>query len=159
MDFGFIQASTSDYSKPNPKRDRVVKSFDGYSSYLLIVDEALRYVWVFLCQSKEPPIDYASAFLKTHGLDSGGVIRCDQGGELARSSEFRRAMYNRHRYLVEPTGADSPSQNGGAERVNGTLAVIIRTLLYGSSLDATFWSAALLHAVYLYNRRVHSALV
>lgn len=40
VDFGFIRASTSDYSKPDPKRDRIVESFDGYNSYLLIVDEA-----------------------------------------------------------------------------------------------------------------------
>ena len=37
MDFGFMQASSLDYRKPNPKTDRVVQSWDGYSSYLLIV--------------------------------------------------------------------------------------------------------------------------
>jgi hypothetical protein len=39
MDFGFMQASSLDYRKPNPKTDRVVQSWDGYSSYLLIVIE------------------------------------------------------------------------------------------------------------------------
>ena len=77
MDFGFMRASTSDYSRPNPKKDRVVDSFDGFSSYLLIIDEASRYAWVFLCTSKEPPIEYASSFLRTYGLQEGGVIRCD----------------------------------------------------------------------------------
>jgi hypothetical protein len=60
-------------------------------------------------------------------------------------------------YVVEPTGADSPSQNGSAKIYNNTLAVKVRTLLYGSGLPAKFWSAALLHAVYLHNRLVHSA--
>ena len=32
-------------------------------------------------------------------------------------------------------------------------------LLYGSGLPATFWSAALLHAVYLHNRRVHRSIM
>ncbi|EJK59937.1 hypothetical protein THAOC_19786 [Thalassiosira oceanica] len=158
MDFGFMRASTSDYSRPNPKRDRVVESYDGFWAYLLIVDEASRRAWVFLTTSKEPPVEFASEFMRINGRPDGGVIRCDQGGELARSSRFRQVMFEQHRYIVEPTGADSPSQNGGAERVNGTLAVIVRTLLYGSCLDASFWSAALLHAVYLYNRRVHSAI-
>jgi hypothetical protein len=36
--------------------------------------------------------------------------------------------------------------------------VKVRTLLYGSGLPAKFWSAALLHAVYLHNRLVHSLL-
>jgi hypothetical protein len=58
---------------------------------------------------------------------------------------------------VEPTGADSPSQNGGVEIFNGTLAVRVRTLLYGSGLLPKFWSSALLHAVYIQNRLVHSA--
>ena len=60
--------------------------------------------------------------------------------------------------MVEPTGSDSPSQNDGAERMNGTLGVMVRTLLYGADLEAEFWSAALLHAIFLYNRRVHSAI-
>ncbi len=58
-------------------------------------------------------------------------------------------------YTVEPTGADSASQNGGAEIYNNILAVMVRKLLYGSGLPAKFWSAALLHAVYLQNRLVH----
>lgn len=41
--------------------------------------------------------------------------------------------------------------------MNNTLAVMVRTLLYGAGLPAQYWSAALLHAVYLYNRRVHRA--
>jgi hypothetical protein len=60
-------------------------------------------------------------------------------------------------YVVEATGLDSPSQNGGAEIYNNTLAVKVRTLLYGSGLPAKFWLTALLHSVYLNNRLVHSA--
>ena len=52
MDFGFMRASSLDYRKPNPKTDRVVQSWDGYSSYLLIVDEASRFMWLFLTKSK-----------------------------------------------------------------------------------------------------------
>ena len=48
MDFGFMRASTSQYTKPNKKDDRVVLSYDGFSSYLLVVDEASRFIWVFL---------------------------------------------------------------------------------------------------------------
>jgi hypothetical protein len=61
-------------------------------------------------------------------------------------------------YKVEPTGADSPSQNGQVERYNKTLATIVRTLLYGANLPAKYWSAAAVHATYLMNRRVHSTI-
>jgi hypothetical protein len=53
-------------------------------------------------------------------------------------------------------GADSPSQNGAVEIYNAKLAVRTRTLLFGSGLPAKFWSSALVHAVYLHNRLVHT---
>jgi hypothetical protein len=84
MDFGFMQASSLDYSRPNKKHDRIIDSWDGYSSYLLVVDEASRYIWVFLTKSKEPPLDIIDTFLDCFGHVNGGLIRSDQGGELAR---------------------------------------------------------------------------
>jgi hypothetical protein len=40
MDFGFLRASNHDYtSRPDKSTDRIVESIDGYTSYLLIVDE------------------------------------------------------------------------------------------------------------------------
>ena len=166
MDFGFLRASSSDYLPSNPhlhpipnlETDRVVESFDGYTAYLLIVDEASRMIWVFLRKSKDPPIDLVSHFLQMYGRSSGGVVRCDQRGELARSSLFRTTLMEKHLYTVEPTGADSPSQNGAAEKWNDTLAVTVRALLYGAALPPKYWSATLLHAVYLHNRRVHRSM-
>ena len=159
MDFGFMRASASDYSSPNLETDRVVESFDGYVAYLIIVDEASKFVWIFPRKSKEPPVDLVSHFLHMYGRHSGGVIRCDQGGELARSAAFRTTMMEKHLYAVEPTGADSPSQNGGAEKWNDSLAVTTRALLYGASLPAKYWSAALTHAAYIHNRRVHHGIL
>ena len=124
MDHGFIRASTSDYSKPNSETDRVVVSFDGYVAYLIIADEASWFVWVFLRKSKEPPIDLVSHFLQMYGRQSGGVIRCDQGGDLAKSELFRTTMMEKHSYVIEPTGADSRSQNIGVE--NGTIPLLLQ---------------------------------
>ena len=156
MDFGFMRASTSDYSRRDRAKDRVVFSYDGFSSYLLIVDEASRYVWVFLTASKSPPIDIVEEFLTQHGHEDGGCIRTDQGGELARSLAFQDMLLRDFHYTLEPTGADSPSQNGAVEIYNDKFTIRTRTLLYGSSLPAKFWSVALLHSVYLHNRLVHS---
>ena len=88
MDFGFMWALSSDYTKPNKTLDRVVDSWDGYSLYLLIVDEASQYIWVFLTKSKEPPLDIIDTFLDLFGHRNGGSISSDQGGELARSFRF-----------------------------------------------------------------------
>jgi hypothetical protein len=125
-------------------------SYDGYSSHLVIVDGASCRVWVFLTGSKEPPLDILRSFMKRFASKTG-LVRTDQGGELARSGAFRQMMLGEFGYVVEPTGADSPSQNGGVEIYNNTLAVKVRTLLYGSGLPAKFWSAALVHAAYLHN--------
>ena len=156
MDFGFMRASTSNYTQPSKTTDRVVASYDGFSAYLLVVDEASRYMWVFLTQSKSPPTEIIDTFLSRFGHERGGSIRTDQGGELARSFALSDKVLRSHNYVMEPTGADSPSQNGAVEIYNNKLAIRARTLLYGSGLPAKYWSAALLHSVYLNNRLVHT---
>ncbi len=40
MDFSFMQALTSNFSQLNKKNDRDVLSYDGFLSYLLIIDKA-----------------------------------------------------------------------------------------------------------------------
>jgi hypothetical protein len=85
MDFGFLRASTLDLTHPTRGGDCVVYSHDGFTSYLLIVNEASRYIWVFLTNTKSPPLNIVDEFLKTHGLPDGDFIHTDQGGELASS--------------------------------------------------------------------------
>ncbi len=157
MDFGFMRASASDYSQPDKTKDRVVQSFDGYSSYLLIVDEASRFVWIFLTALKEPPLDIIREFLTQHGHSEGGSVRTNQGGELAWCSALQDMLLLDCHYMFKPTGADSPSQNGAVEIYNNKFAVRMQMLLYGSGLPAKYWSAAHVHLVYLHNRLVHSA--
>ncbi len=135
MDFAFMRSSTDDYKRPNKAKDHIVTSYDGHSSHLIVVDGASRQVWAFLTKSKEPPLDILRAFMTKFGIASG-VVCTDQGGELARSTAFRTMMLRNFGYVVEPTGADSPSQNGGADIYNNTLVVKVCTLLYGSGLSA-----------------------
>jgi hypothetical protein len=59
-------------------------------------------------------------------------------------------------YTPEPTGTDSPLQNGAVKIYNDKFAVCMRTLLFGSGLPAQDWSVTLLHSVYLHNQLVHS---
>jgi hypothetical protein len=100
MDFGFICSSTSDYSRPSTSTDRVVFSYDGYSSYLIVIDEASRYIWIFLTASKDPPITIVWEFLTHHGHEEGGCIRTDQGGELARNHSFQDMDLRKFHYTL-----------------------------------------------------------
>jgi hypothetical protein len=155
MYFGYMRASASNYSKQDKLKDRVVYSYDGFSSYLLMIDKATRYIWVFLTSCKDPQLDIVEEFLRQHGHEDGGCIWTDQGGELARSIEFQDMLLWDHYYTIEPTGSDSSSQNGAVEIYNDKFGVRTRTLLYGSGLPAKYWSAALCHAVFLHNHLVH----
>jgi hypothetical protein len=123
MDFGFMRALASDYSRPDKIKDCVVHSYDGFSSYLLVIDEASQYVWIFLTASKEPPTTIVKAFLAQHCHANGGCVRTDQGGELAKSPKFRDLLLRKCNYTIEPTGANSPSQNWSAEIYNDKFAV------------------------------------
>jgi hypothetical protein len=136
--------------------NRVVECFEWYLAYLIIVDKCSRYMWVFLRKSKEPPVNLVKAFLAIHGSQVGGAIRTNQGGELAQSTSFRTNVYKATKYAIEPTGADSTSQNEGAEKWNHTLTVTTLALLYGAGLPARYWSVAFLHSVYMHNRQVHA---
>ena len=82
--------------------------------------------------------------------NANGVVRTNQGGELARCNDYRCMMAKEFGYTVKPTGTDSASQNGGTEIYNNMLAIKVHILLYGLDLPEKFWSAVLLHTVYLY---------
>ncbi len=149
--------STSDYACPNKSTDWVLISYNGYTSYLLVINDASQYTWVFLTKSKDPPIDIVHAFLIMNGHPDGGCIQVDQGDKLASKVAFWDILLQDFRYILEPMGTDSPSQNGAVEIYNNNFGIWTRSLLYGAGLPAKYWSAALVHAVYLHNRLVHLA--
>ena len=86
MDFGFVRGSSY---KTTDQKGKIITSRDGYNSYLIIVDAFTRYTWIFLSSSKQPPLTIVKQFLQRFGLKEGTrrQIRCDQGGELARSNK------------------------------------------------------------------------
>jgi hypothetical protein len=81
-------------------------------------------------------MDIINTFLTRFGHKDGGSVRTDQGGELARSTTLPDNLLRQHNYIIEPTGANSPSQNGAVEIYNGKLAVCTHSLLFGSGLLA-----------------------
>ena len=81
-------------------------------------------------------------------------VRADQGGELAKSAEFRKVV-QKHKYFVQPTGSDASFQNTLPERPHRTYGNITRKILQGAGLSNTYWSYALLHVIYLNNKLPH----
>ena len=154
MDFGFVRGSA--YKSINDK-GKIVTSRDGYNSYLIIVDSYTRYTWVYLSASKQPPLAIVQQFLDRYGIKEGSFrqVRCDQGGELAKSSKFREIV-QQSGYSVEPTSSDNSSQNGIAERPNRTFGDMMRSMLINAGLPAQYWSYALIQSVFIKNRLPHA---
>jgi hypothetical protein len=156
LDFGFIHALSANFGVTTGYS--VVTSYDGNNSYLIIVCAKTRHTWVFCQASKSPPIFIIERFLASNGLKSGPrYLRMEQGGDLWRSNELWDVAFAAG-YNFEPTGSNAASENGKVERANGTFGAMVRYLLYSAGLYPRFWSAALVHAVYLKNSLYHRAL-
>ncbi len=92
IDYSFMRVSYLDYSGPNKKTDRVVLSYDGFSSYLLIIVVYLLYL-VLPYQTKEPPINLLDTFFSCFGHKLGGSVCTNQGGELACSGALTNLLF------------------------------------------------------------------
>jgi hypothetical protein len=91
INFAFMHSSTEDYKWPNKSMDQIVTSYNGYSAHLIIIDSVSQWVWAFLTESKEPPINILRAFMSKFGIGDG-VIRTHQGGKLTCSNSFCKVM-------------------------------------------------------------------
>ena len=60
MDFGFVRGT--DWTSKD-EEGRTVTSIDGKRAYLLIIDEATRWIWVFPTASKSLPLDLVKGVL------------------------------------------------------------------------------------------------
>jgi dUTP pyrophosphatase len=152
-DFGFVRGST--FSQFD-EHGRLITSADGFRSYLIIVDRATRYKWIFLTKTRHPPLKELCTVLQKHKMLTSTLnctIRTDQGGELGKSHKFQQ-LVDECGYTYEPTGSNSSKQNGMAERPNQ----VTRCLLHASGLSSAYWSYALNHSNFLLNSTYHSAI-
>jgi hypothetical protein len=157
MDFGFPRGSL--FQGTNIHTSNTYTSIDGYRAYLIIILYPQRRVWVFLVKNKKPPIEIVRQFLRRYDIQENTlrVIRTDQGGELWTSHAFKKLCCDEFHYVLQPTAPGAPSQNGMVERPNRTFGKMMRCMLHAAGLGPQFWSFALLHAVYIYNRLPHSS--
>jgi hypothetical protein len=97
MDLGFIRGPKNLqevlHNGATPK-ETIIKSHDGFSSYLLIDDAATRYIWTFLLKGKDPPIAIIEQFLNKHGTGLKGTITTTTGGLLHKSKTFNTICIN-----------------------------------------------------------------
>ena len=154
MDFGFVRGSNY---KVKDSDGKTLTSIDGKNSYLLIVDRATRYLWIYLSASKQPPLQFINDVLHKFKCDHPHrTVRTDQG-ELGTSAQFKK-LIQQLGFSLELTGADNSRQNGIAERPHRTLAETMRCMLYSAELGPEYWSYALITAVHIRNRLHHKGV-
>ena len=61
MDFGFVRGTNFTIKQEDGP---TITSKDGYNLYLIIVDHATRYTWIFLTKTKQPPVSIARRVLQ-----------------------------------------------------------------------------------------------
>jgi hypothetical protein len=129
MDLGFIRgpANLEDVVQNGATPGKtIIKSRDGYEAYLLIIDAATRFIWVFLLKGKHPPLATITQFLAKHGAAKKGLITTTPGGLLDKSRSFTTTCKQRGYECdtldfdlnFEDTGLDKPrftvrADNGG----------------------------------------------
>ena len=155
-DFGFVRGS--DF-RMKTEEGKTITSIDGKNSYCLIVDRATRYIWVYIGDSKEPPVEAVRMILAKFGAKNAPhrTFRTDRDKGLNLSNAFK-AMIVEADFTVELTGPDSSDQNAVAERPHRDLGQMMRCMLHSSNLGPQYWSYALQQAVFIKNRIFHSKL-
>jgi hypothetical protein len=129
-----------------------VTSISGHQYYLLLVDDATRYVTVYFLKSKNEASKNVQQYL-THLHVRGTsthALRVDRGTEFVNKD--LQTWCQQRGIDIQLTAPYSPSQNGVAERMNRTLVELARAMITGSKLPEFLWENAVAHAAYVRNR-------
>ena len=66
LDFGFVRGSEFKLETKKGKGPTIT-SIDGKNSYCLVIDRATCHIWVYISNSKEPPVEPVRMILKKFG--------------------------------------------------------------------------------------------
>jgi transposase InsO family protein len=119
-------------------------SLGGKKYCLVIVDDYLRYTWVFFLvykhETQQTVKDFTNEVQRQYGQDIL-MIRSDNGTEFKNYTlnDFLSDEGIRHQYSSPYT----PQQNGVAERKNRTLIDMARTMLAEFKSPYNFWAEAI----------------
>ncbi|MBW0538940.1 hypothetical protein O181_078655 [Austropuccinia psidii MF-1] len=84
-------------------------------------------------------------------------VRTDNGGEF--NSSFLSSFFKEKGIIHEKTIPYEHHQNGKVERTNRTLAEAERSMMIHANLPPIFWTYALRHAAWVFNRVLHNTNV
>ncbi|KAM1906652.1 hypothetical protein ACFX14_026396 [Malus domestica] len=128
-------------------------SIGGMRYMVTFIDDFSRYVWVFFMKEKFDTFSKFKEFRESAEGEVGKKICClrtDNGGEYSSSefSQYLRECRIRHQY----TCANTPQQNGVAERKNRHSAEVCQSMLHAKNVPERFWAEAMRTAAFVINR-------
>jgi hypothetical protein len=127
-----------------------VKSVNGFSYFLTDVDDYTRYTWITLMKTKAEARQNVVNFIQLIENQYNSKVknvRSDNGPEFLMPN-----FYNSKGIIHQTSCVESPQQNGRVERKHQHILKVGRALLYQSNLPKSFWSYAVVHAVFIINK-------
>jgi hypothetical protein len=125
-------------------------SLHNHKYFLTIVDDHSRYVWIILLKSKAEVPSHIQTFItmiENQFHTTPKTVRSDNGPEFILPAFYASKGISHQKSCVE-----TPQQNGRVERKHQHILNVGRALLFQSKLPKSYWSYAVLHAVFLINR-------
>ncbi|KAL4362499.1 hypothetical protein GQ457_04G038710 [Hibiscus cannabinus] len=126
-----------------------IKSIYGHVFFLTIVDDKIRFLWVFpMCQKSEVRVLIPEFynFVETQFSKRIKCMRTDNAKEFDMKSFFSTKGIIHQNSCVY-----TPQQNSIVERKHQHLLNVARTLRIQAHLPLMFWADCVLHAAYLIN--------
>ena len=125
----------------------------GKRYFMTLIDDATRFCYVYLLQTKDEALDYFKIYkaeVENQLERKIKRLRSDRGGEYFPKvfDEF----CEEHGIIHERTPPYSPQSNGVAERKNRTLTDLVNAMLDTAGLSKAWWGEALLTSCHVLNR-------
>ncbi|KAK3015718.1 hypothetical protein RJ639_005918 [Escallonia herrerae] len=131
----------------------------GFRYFVTFVDDFPRMTWIYFMKNRSEVFTHFSAFcavIKTQFDVHVHILRSDNAKEYMLGS-FQNYM-NQHGILHQSSCANTPAQNGVAERKNRHLLETARALLFQMKVPKPFWADAISTACFLINRMPSTVL-
>jgi transposase InsO family protein len=138
----------SDLCGPMP-----IPSLIGSRYVLTLIDDTSRFAHVYFLAHKNETFETFCRYRALVEKQTGKPIKClrsDGGGEYV--NQEMREYLSRNGIRHETTTADTPQQNGVAERYNRTLLETVRALMLSAGIPKDLWAEISATAAYLRNR-------
>ena len=138
----------SDVWGPSP-----IATVSGIRWFVIFVDDSTRMTWLYTLHRKDDVFSVFQTFhamIKTQFSAKLQILCSDNGGEYI-NKEFQ-AYFQLHGLIHETFCAQTPQQNGVAERKHRHILETARALLIGAHMPRSYWTDAIATAVHLINR-------